>query len=118
MGKTEEFDPNALDKVEFKDIKNFSSLYWLITTSCIMNYICMFVFLQFAQTLLIDNFLVDKNKASQYLTIPYMMAAVVSPFVGFLIDRVGNRQWFLLGSTSLMVCAHCWWLFEPSCVVG
>ena len=41
-----EYDPNAIDEVSLKDVKNFQLLFWMICLSCILNYICQFVFLQ------------------------------------------------------------------------
>lgn len=41
-------DNNTLDpseEVSLRDIKNFSLLYWILTFSCLLNYIGMFVFL-------------------------------------------------------------------------
>lgn len=49
------------------------------------------------------------------LTLPYLISAVLSPFVGLLADKLGRRQWLLLFSTSIMVGAHMMWLFFPTC---
>lgn len=47
--------------------------------------------------------------------IPYYMGAIFTPFMGFLIDRVGRRPMFLIISGVLIFFVDTWYLFLPTC---
>ena len=45
------------------------------------------------------------------------MSAVITPFVGLLVDFVGRRGYMLLFSSSIMVLAHILWTVVPICKI-
>lgn len=47
------------------------------------------------------------------MTIPYLMSACLTPFIGLLVDKVGRRAFFLLGSSCIMALAHLLFLILP-----
>ena len=46
------------------------------------------------------------KKANMYLTIPYVTSGVLTPFVGYLVDRVGYRCHLLMISAILLSGIH------------
>ena len=46
------------------------------------------------------------------------MAMCLTPFIGFLIDRIGHRTLFLIGSSLIMVISHLLILIFPQCPDG
>jgi len=40
---------------------------------------------------------------NRYLSIPYIMSAILAPICGFLVDRVGRKPFILVFSNALMV---------------
>ena len=45
---------------------------------------------------------------------PYMVAAVFSPVLGFFVDRFGNRMTITLIGSLIMIIAHVYELLIPS----
>ena len=43
------------------------------------------------------------------------MGAIFTPFVGFLVDRVGKRPLFLVFSGILVMFVNSWYLILPQC---
>lgn len=43
------------------------------------------------------------------------MGALFTPFIGYAVDRVGKRNYFLLLSSSVMLLAHILFLTLPMC---
>jgi MFS family permease len=43
------------------------------------------------------------------------MSAFLAPLLGFIVDRVGNRQWFLFGAAVFMFIGSSFWLMVPVC---
>ena len=48
----------------------------------------------------------DHHKANQYLTIPYLVAAVATPIIGFIADKIGRRCQSLLIATLVLTQSH------------
>eukprot|EP00483_Globobulimina_turgida_P013133 UN13157 len=46
------------------------------------------------------------KKANYFLTIPYITSGVLTPFVGYYVDRMGYRCHLLLLSTILLTIIH------------
>lgn len=49
------------------------------------------------------------------LTLPYLISAGLTPFIGILADKIGKRQYLLLTSSSVMLLSHILWLAFPTC---
>jgi len=48
-------------------------------------------------------------------SIPYLMSAFASPFLGLFIDKVGKRVHLVIISTSLLIIAHVLTMLLPAC---
>ena len=49
------------------------------------------------------------------MSIPYFMAAGLTPFAGILVDRIGKRGLLLILSSIIMILAHLMMLVMPQC---
>lgn len=49
---------------------------------------------------------VAAEAAATPMSIPYLMSAVMSPFLGFVVDRVGRRAVLQLAAAAVLVLAH------------
>lgn len=51
----------------------------------------------------------------RYLSIPYVISAVVVPFMGYISDLIGKRHIMLLISSLLLLLSHLLWLTLKQC---
>ena len=83
------------DKFKWKDLYEFNSLpFWLVTSSCVIIYMVVFVYIGNAADMLETRFGYTKNQADWYYATPYIISAVASPILGLIIDKIGKRALF------------------------
>jgi len=46
-----------------------------------------------------------KDQANRLFGVPYLISAFTSPFLGFLIDKVGRRAMFITLSSAVLIVA-------------
>ena len=79
------------DKFKFSDIKTFNKSFWLLSLSCVIVYVGIFPYIQVVSGMLQDRFQFSEETAGQLFGIPYIISACISPFLGFMIDKIGKR---------------------------
>jgi MFS family permease len=79
------------DKFKISDIKTFSLSFWIICGSCVFTYMCIFPFLMVSTSLFELKFHFSDITAPNLTSIPYLISACTSPFLGLLIDKIGKR---------------------------
>lgn len=83
------------DKFKMSDLKNFNSLpFWLVTASCVVIYMVVFIYISNASSMLYDRFGFTSSQAALVYATPYIISAVASPLLGLTIDKVGKRPMF------------------------
>lgn len=80
--------------------------FWLVAASCVFVYMSIFPFIQLANTALVDQFGFKSETAGILYSVPYFMSMVLSPMLGFTIDKVGKRALFITIS-SVLVAISC-----------
>jgi MFS family permease len=55
--------------------------------------------------MLTNCFGVDTNLASALYSLPFLISAVISPFLGLLIDKIGQRALLIMSSSALVTLA-------------
>ena len=86
--------------------------------SCVVIYAVVMPFNNTAQNFLIKKYGMSKKDASYYMSIPYSLSAIGSPFLGAIVDRFGNRASLILVSASVVTGAHILFAFtEVNAVV-
>ena len=64
------------------------------------------VYIANSEEMLVNKFGFTEKQASLWYTTPYMVAAIFSPLLGLLIDKVGRRALFICLS-SVMILVAC-----------
>ena len=49
------------------------------------------------------------------IMVPYIVTAGISPLIGYLVDRLGNNRYFIMGNMGIFVIAQFIFLFYPQC---
>jgi len=100
---------NPEDKFHWSDLLTFGLPFWLITFSCMFVYMSIFPFIQLSSTMASVKYGFDSVKAGKIYSVPYLMSAFLSPFLGFVIDKIGKRALFIMTS-SFLVAVSCFWV--------
>lgn len=61
------------------------------------------------------RFSYSEVEAGYYFTLPYMIAAILSPALGWYVEKYGNRMTITLGGSVLMTAAHVIQICLPDC---
>ena len=94
------------EKFRIKDLRHFNGLpFWLVTSSCLVVYMVIFPYVQFASAMLEDRFGFGSS-AGDFYSLPYFISAFLSPITGVIIDKHGKRALFILIS-SIIVLLSC-----------
>ncbi|XP_070539369.1 lysosomal dipeptide transporter MFSD1-like [Ptychodera flava] len=90
-------DSKTGEVIQFSDIKNFPAELWLIFIICVTYYVTIFPFIDLGVVFFEEKFGMDPSQANAVNSLVYILSAVASPFLGFLVDRVGkNIFWVFL----------------------
>lgn len=82
------------EKFKFSDLKQFNGLpFWLVTMSCVIIYMVIFPYVQYSADMLQDRFGFGSSSGTIY-ALPYIISGVMSPILGFVIDKIGKRALF------------------------
>ncbi|EGR34415.1 major facilitator superfamily domain protein [Ichthyophthirius multifiliis] len=106
------------DRIKLSDFKELNIQFWLLCISCVFTYMCFFPFMQFVQGQISDQFGLSSDKASNLMSLPYLIAAGCTPFAGLLVDKVGKRGLLLIITSVLMITSHLTMLIMPQCGNG
>jgi hypothetical protein len=68
---------------------------------CMLFYVAVFVFITIASSFFQRKYALTPTQANHYVALPYTVSAIISPFLGFIIDSIGySAQWVFLSSVS------------------
>jgi MFS family permease len=101
------------DKMSWEDLKSFTSLYWLLVVDCLLIYAAYFAFTNNANNILNLRFGFDTTDAGYILLILYVIAAIVTPIFGRVVDKIGKRAYLMQISISLLMLGHAMVAFFP-----
>ena len=83
------------EKFKLSDLKQFNRLpFWLVTFSCVIIYMVIFIYIQYASDMLQERFGFSDSLAGTFYALPYIISGVTSPILGFVIDKIGKRAIF------------------------
>jgi len=95
-------------KLSFKEsIINLNTIFWLLLILAIFFYGALLSFNYIATGFLIETYFSNLNKdeaetmAGLYMSIPFLIGAILIPFFGVLVDKLGKKTYFLLLGSSL-----------------
>lgn len=90
---------------QISDLKTFRLPFWLLTISCVATYMSIFPYIQIVSDLIQKKYKLDSDQAGTLFGIPYLISAVLSPVLGFGIDKVGKRALFVTLSSAVLIVA-------------
>lgn len=95
---------------EFKisDVNNIlsSKLFWVIAMLCVLYYSAIFPFQRFATNMLQCNLGMDAQSAADIFRWFPIGAGILTPFLGYYLDRWGKGATMLLFGAVLMIVCH------------
>lgn len=92
----------------FKDLgKVFgSSAFWIVALLCVLYYSAIFPFQKFATSMLESNLGIENTTASSIFSLFPIGAMIITPFLGFYLDRKGKGATMLMVGSILMIVCH------------
>lgn len=101
------------ERFRFKDIKEFSSLFWILLVNCIAVDTSVYCFGYIASGFYQSRFHYDYVQAGSIMSITFFISAIFCPLIGFITDRVGKRVIFILVSAVCVTLFHVCCMFTP-----
>lgn len=108
-----ELQVKADEPVQLTDVKHFPLSIWIIYLICITFYISVFVFIQQAATFFSFQYGISLRVAGTLTSIPYLESALFSPFLGFIVDKVGYAIFWMIISSAILLSAQLYFLLIP-----
>lgn len=107
LGSTKE-DNTAEEEFKLSDVKNIltSKLFWIIAMLCVLYYSAIFPFQRYAANMLQCNLGIDATTAADIFRWFPIGAAVLTPFLGYFLDRKGKGASMLILGAILMIVCH------------
>lgn len=98
-------NPEA-EEVKLKAVFTFPLIFWILTGSCLTVYCTVLPFNNIASNFIQQKWDVSNEDANTIMTATYLVAGVLSPFMGWVIDRVGLRAVLNVVAALLIVGVH------------
>jgi len=93
------------DKFKCRQICEFSLPFWLIAVSCVTVYCAIFPYNTYCAVMLEREWNLSENFAGAIYSLPFLISAGVSPFLGLAIDKYGKRALMIMSSSLFIVVA-------------
>lgn len=106
LGADASIEPEEAFKVS-DIVKIFSSkMFWIIALLCVLYYSAIFPFQKFATNMLQSCLNIDATAASSIFRWLPMGAMILTPFMGWFLDRKGKGASMLILGAILMIVCH------------
>ncbi|MDE7397527.1 MAG: MFS transporter [Muribaculum sp.] len=83
-----------------------SQLFWIVALLCVLYYSAIFPFQRYAANMLQCNLHLDATQASDIFRWFPIGAAILTPFLGYYLDRKGKGATMLIFGAILMILCH------------
>ncbi|ELU06449.1 hypothetical protein CAPTEDRAFT_21878 [Capitella teleta] len=90
-------------QLKVSDVKHLSLLYWLLILTIMFFYNGVFPFVADASKFIQDKYHYDSKTSAYMAGAVYDISMVLSPFLGFIIDRIGMRGYLASGCALLTI---------------
>jgi MFS family permease len=94
------------DKVDLMQVTKFPLVIWLLTLSCLTVYSAILPFNSVESGFLKQRYHTTNNEANLLMTIVFGISAVLSPILGGVIDRVGQRSTLAVVASAVVMLSH------------
>ena len=107
-GSDEEFHLSDLGAI-FK-----SKMFWIVALLCVLYYSAIFPFQRYATNFLELTLDISAEEGAQLFSCFPILAMVLTPFLGFFLDRVGKgASMLMIGSVIMTACHLCFAFLLP-----
>jgi len=93
----------SADKFHWRDIFEFDAVFWILVVNCGIIYGVVLSFMNIGSDYLQTHYAYSHQIGNTLLSIVYIVAAVLTPFLGYLSDKIGKRSYLLLLSTLMLI---------------
>lgn len=94
------------EKISLKDATNFKSEFWMLAIICVTFYITIFPFIALGSKFFQTKYNYSPSDANRIDSTVYLISAITSPLIGFMVDKVGRNLVFLLVASILVMFSH------------
>ena len=109
----EEPQGRFVEKIFFKDILKLPKTYFLVMFGACCTYMSFIGFTNTVNNFLVRRFGFTSVHAGSLIMIIYLLAGSLSPFIGYIVDRVGRRANFLMSAIALLFAVHVYFAWLP-----
>ena len=83
-----------------------SKMFWIVALLCVLYYSAIFPFQRYATNFFEETLNIEAASAARLFSCFPILAMILTPFLGFFIDRVGKGASMLLVGSVIMVACH------------
>lgn len=95
------------EKMSLADARHFQLTFWLITLNCVVVYAAVLPFNSNASSFLQSpKYGYSKQGAGRIQSIPFLISACASPFLGGIVDRLGYRVVLVTFAAAALCGSH------------
>lgn len=94
------------ENISLKDATNFKSEFWMLAIICVSFYLTIFPFIALGSEFFQKKWGYDPSRADTVDSVIYMISAILSPFIGLTVDKIGRNLVFLLIAGLLVMVSH------------
>lgn len=113
QGKPEKLLDSQPEKINCADLKGFSLSFYLLCANCALVNADVYCFNNIASKYFQDRFGYNEVEAGRIISITFIIPAILCPFIGVWLDRVGKRIWFVFGAAAGVAAAHILFIVTP-----
>lgn len=99
---------NRIDNncITLSDIGKFRIEFWLLNAIIIFFWICLMPFIALGSAYFQKKWLYSATSSDSLVGLAYFSMAILSPFVGLIIDKTGRNLFFILLSCFILMLSH------------
>ena len=101
------------EKFKFSDMKSFGTCFWLVCINCLVVYVDVSCFNNVASNYFQERFGYNSIEAGSIISITYIVAALLCPLFGRIVDRFGRRVHCIIFSAFVVTLVHVAFLLTP-----
>ncbi|CAF0745450.1 unnamed protein product [Didymodactylos carnosus] len=88
------------------NVRHFPPSLYCVYAICVFYYVAVFPFIAAAQLFFESKYNLSPQWANACNSLVYFMSAILSPLLGYIVDRTGRNIYWLIGSIMATILAH------------
>ncbi|KAM7451827.1 Major facilitator superfamily domain-containing protein 1 [Porites harrisoni] len=100
-------DSQTGEVIHLSDVKDFPATLWLIFIICVAYYVAIFPFIALGLAFFQAKFDISPQRAGAVNSVVFIISACASPFLGFMVDKVGKNVFWVILSVAVTLGCHC-----------